>query len=124
MGALMVVELQEAIKRGLQRAAAGEILPPKRDAPVLVQDGFLQSLREPVGPRVAGPPCLLGATSHPQADANDRAQQGETEREELEDEHGHLPVYPSGRVIAIGRRAGGAAVNRVSNVAVSAIIER
>jgi hypothetical protein len=45
----MVVELQEAIKRGLQRAAAGEVLAPERDAPVLVQDGLLQALDEAIG---------------------------------------------------------------------------
>ena len=53
MGSLMVVELQEAIKRGLERAPAGEILPSERDAPVLVQDRFLQALDETVGPRMA-----------------------------------------------------------------------
>src|SRR6476469_6922547 len=53
MGAVMVIELQEAIERALQRATTGEVLPAKGDAPVLVQDRFLQAFDEAVGPRVA-----------------------------------------------------------------------
>ena len=53
MRPLVVVELQKAIERALERSAAGEVLPPKGDAPVLVQDRFLQPLHEAVGPGVA-----------------------------------------------------------------------
>ena len=53
MGPLMVVELQKAIKRGLEHPAAGEVLPAKGDSPVLVQDRFLQAFDKPVRPRVA-----------------------------------------------------------------------
>jgi hypothetical protein len=49
----VVVELQKAIERALQRSAAREVLPPKRNPPMLVQDRFLQALDEAVGPRVA-----------------------------------------------------------------------
>src|SRR5258708_36531321 len=52
MRPLMVVELQEPIEGGLQRSPAGEVLPTKRDAPMLVQDRLLQPLDEAVGPRV------------------------------------------------------------------------
>src|SRR5215210_1401238 len=52
MRAFVVVELQKPIERSLQRATAGEVLPPKGDAPVLMQDGLLQALDEPIGPRV------------------------------------------------------------------------
>src|ERR1035437_989872 len=41
MRPLVVVELQEAIEGALERAPAGEVVSPKRDAPVLVQDRFL-----------------------------------------------------------------------------------
>jgi hypothetical protein len=51
---LMVVELQKPVKRSLQRAPAREVLPPKGDAPVLVQDRFLQAFDEAIGPGVAG----------------------------------------------------------------------
>ena len=48
----MVVERQKPIEGSLERPAAGEVLAPKGDAPVLVQDRFLQPLDEAVGPRV------------------------------------------------------------------------
>ena len=53
VGPLMVVELQKAIKRGLEHPAAGEVLPAKGDPPVLVHDRFLQAVDEPVRPRVS-----------------------------------------------------------------------
>lgn len=52
MRPLAIVELQKAIERALQRSAAGEVLPPKRNPPMLVQDRFLEALDEAVGPRV------------------------------------------------------------------------
>ncbi len=41
MRPLVVVELQKPVERALQGPPAGEVLPPKGDAPVLVQDRFL-----------------------------------------------------------------------------------
>jgi len=49
----MVVEVQEAIERGLQRPPAREVLPPEGNAPVLVQNRLLQAFDEAVGPGVA-----------------------------------------------------------------------
>ncbi len=53
MRPLVVVELQKAVERALQRSAAGEVVPPKGNPPMLVQDRFLQALDEAVGPGVA-----------------------------------------------------------------------
>lgn len=52
MRPLVVVELQKAVERRLQRSAAREAVPAKRDTPMLVQDRLLQALHDPVGPRV------------------------------------------------------------------------
>ena len=49
VGSFIVVELQEAIKRCLQRPAAGELLPTEGDAPVFVQDRLLEALHDAVG---------------------------------------------------------------------------
>jgi hypothetical protein len=64
MRALMVVELQEPIEGALQRSPTGKVLATKRDAPMLMQDRFLQPLDEPVGPGVP----RLGA-GHPDGEA-------------------------------------------------------
>ena len=53
MRPLAIVEVQKAIEGALQRSAAGEVLLPKRDAPVFVHDRFLEALDEAVRPRVA-----------------------------------------------------------------------
>src|SRR5689334_2031110 len=52
MGPLLVVEREEAIERALQRAAGREVVTPKRDAPVLMQDRFLEPLDEAIRPGV------------------------------------------------------------------------
>ena len=64
MGPFVVVELEKAVEGALERATAGKILPPKGNPPVLVQDRFLQTLDEAVGPGVA----RLG-TGHPNTQA-------------------------------------------------------
>ena len=46
----VIVEVQKAVERALERSTAGEVLPAKGDAPVLVQDRFLQAFHEAVGP--------------------------------------------------------------------------
>jgi hypothetical protein len=51
--AIVVVVPHEGAERVLQRRAAGEVAAAERDAPVLLQDGALQALDEPVGPGVA-----------------------------------------------------------------------
>jgi len=53
MRPFVVVEVQKAVERALERAPAYEILPPNGDAPVLVQDRFLQAFDEAVGPGMA-----------------------------------------------------------------------
>jgi hypothetical protein len=53
MRPLVVVELKKPIERALERAVAGEVLPAKRDPPVLVEDGLLQPLHKAIGPRMA-----------------------------------------------------------------------
>src|ERR1035437_6450997 len=69
MRPLVVVELQEAIEGALERAPAGEVVSPKRDAPVLVQDRFLDPLHEAVGPGVTR---LRARDADPKALAADR----------------------------------------------------
>src|SRR5689334_10263819 len=64
MRALMVIELQESVERALQRSPASEVLPTKRDAPMLVQDRFLQPLDEAVGPRM---PWFRASHADPEA---------------------------------------------------------
>ena len=49
----MAIELEEAIERALKPAAAGEVLPAKREAPMLVEDRCRQPLDEPVCPGAA-----------------------------------------------------------------------
>src|ERR1043166_3861657 len=53
MGTVVVVVAHEAVQRALEREAAREVPPAKDDAPVLLQDGALQSLDEAVGPGMA-----------------------------------------------------------------------
>ena len=81
MGALVVVELEKAIERSLERSTSREVLPTKGNPPMLVQNRFLQALDKPVGPRVA----RLGP-GH--ADAEALAAGGEGALE-------FLPVVPS-----------------------------
>src|SRR5262245_58864499 len=50
---LLVVEGHERVEAALHRLAVREVLAPKRDAPVLVEDRPLQPLDEAVGPGMA-----------------------------------------------------------------------
>src|SRR5262245_19959649 len=52
MRPLLVVEGHERVEAALHPQAAREVLAPKGDAPVLVQDRPLQPLDEAVGPGV------------------------------------------------------------------------
>jgi len=54
MRPFVVVELQEPVERALERPTTGEVLPTKRNAPMLVQERLLQALDKAVGPRMAG----------------------------------------------------------------------
>ena len=54
MGALEVVELQEAAQAALERRAAGEVVPAKHEPPMLAEDGLLQALHEAIGPGMPG----------------------------------------------------------------------
>ena len=54
VGPLVIVEVHEPIERALKRPLAGEILPAKGDAPMLVQNRFLEALHEAVGPGMSG----------------------------------------------------------------------
>lgn len=47
MGSLLVVEAQEALKRGLEPGRAGGVAPPELDPPVLVPDRPPETLDEP-----------------------------------------------------------------------------
>ena len=50
MRPVAIVVAHELIEGVLQGAAAGEVPPAEGHAPVLLQDGALQALDEPVGP--------------------------------------------------------------------------
>src|SRR6476620_8514291 len=52
MRAVIVIERQEAIERGLEGAPTGEVLPAKCNPPMLMQDRFLEPLHKPVRPGV------------------------------------------------------------------------
>ena len=84
----MVVELQKAIERALQRPATGEVLAAKRDAPMLVQDRFLQALDEAIGPGMA-----RLRPRHPDAEA--LAARGEGALEFFAVVRKHAPQPPS-----------------------------
>src|SRR6266851_1004048 len=53
MRALMVVETQERVETSLQGRPTGEVAPTEGHAPVLLQDGDLQSLHEAISPGMA-----------------------------------------------------------------------
>jgi len=58
-----VVEVQVVIEHILHRDHAGEEAPPELHPPQLAEDGALQPLDEPIGPRVPG---FGPGVSHPQ----------------------------------------------------------
>ena len=67
-------------------------------------------------------PRLPSAIGRPEADANDHAQKGDNQWEELEDKHRQPTVYPSLHSVATGQKAT-APVNGVCDATVGAIIE-
>src|ERR1035437_4969088 len=92
MRPLVVVELQKAVEGALERSPTGEVPPSKGDAPVLVQDRFLQSFHEAVGPGVA----RLGACH---ANAQPFAAHGEGALEFLPVVRQHALQPPAGLAI-------------------------
>src|SRR5215831_6312368 len=60
-----VVELHEVTEAAIERGAAGEVVTPEHDAPVLGEDGLLQALDEAVGPSVTRPnPGVADSEGH------------------------------------------------------------
>src|SRR5262245_12196941 len=60
-----VVELHEVTEAAIERGAAGEVVTPEHDAPVLGEDRLLQALDEAVGPSVTRPnPGVADSEGH------------------------------------------------------------